>query len=74
MNPLKGKMCLPIDCADWESIEWSEPPATLAATPETVSPVPKSLCKTLGELVAAVRSFKRRPAHPLASARSCPVP
>jgi hypothetical protein len=81
VSPLKGKTwCLPLDCSD---IEWTEPVAVATPKPKrsfsefetsvaaVALPEPvqfKSLAETLGGLVAAVRSFKRRPVHPLASA------
>lgn len=37
MNPVKGKMCLPLDCADWQSIEWSGPVAVAAPRPKKKS-------------------------------------
>jgi hypothetical protein len=81
VNPLKGKMCLPLDCADWQSIEWSEVPAVprpkrsfadFQKSVEAVAVLPepikfKSLGESLNDLVKAVRGL-RRPANPLASA------
>lgn len=75
MNPLRGKMCLPLDCADWQAIEWTEPITRAAHKPKRsfadfqkslqaaeVLPEPlefKSLADTLNDLVAKVRSFRR---------------
>jgi hypothetical protein len=82
LNPIRGKLVLPTDCYDLTSFEWSEVPPTLAATPKAKSfadfeksvaivvlPAPvefKSLAESFGDLVSAVRSF-RRPTSPLAS-------
>jgi hypothetical protein len=82
MNPIKSKMHLPPDCYDLTSFEWSDAPANIAATPKRKSfkdfeksvatvalPEPvqfKSLAESFGELVAAVRCFKRRPVNSLA--------
>jgi hypothetical protein len=76
-------MCLPLDCANWQAIEWSDAPVAVA-TPKpkrnfkdveksvvTVAlPAPvqfKSLAESLNDLVAAVRRYQR-PANPLTAA------
>ena len=79
MNPVKGKMCLPLDCADWQAIEWSDEPVTVTvprpkrsfkdfertvAAVQLPDPVQfKSLAETLNDLVLRVRGRK----HPLAA-------
>jgi hypothetical protein len=49
VNPIRGLVCLPTDCSDLGGIEWSEVPATFAATPK-----PKRSFKDFEHTVAAV--------------------
>jgi hypothetical protein len=71
MNPLKGKMCLPLDCSDieWEELKPAEPKpkrsfADFQKSVQTVEVLPepikfKSLAASFGELVLGVRGHKR---------------
>jgi hypothetical protein len=69
MSPIRTLVALPVDCYDLAGFEWSEVPASLAATPVALPAQVqfKSLADSFGELVAAVRSHKR-PTNPLTTA------
>jgi hypothetical protein len=76
------KLVLPTDCYDLTNFEWTEPVVVPAPKPSfadfqrsvqavEVLPEPikfKSLGESLNDLVLRVRSFKRRPVNPFASA------